>query len=216
MIRILLFIKHHLLFLWNIVEWCNGLCFSIAYKSKVLKTTEKICEEYSNSVLSFRSVEKSDIASLSDFFTAQPEESYRYFKPHAFDEKTLTKLWRNPAFFQFIVTNGNNQIAGYFLIRFFVNKKAFVGFLVGDSFQGRGIAKQMCRIALKICWENKFRSFATVSKDNAKALAAYRRINDFTVLKELSDNYIYIEYTPEGMKEEQEKCIIAQKGSLTY
>ena len=202
MIRILLFIKHHLSFLWSIAEWWNGVCFSIAYRNKVSRTAEKICREYSKDDLLFRCVEKADLANLSDFFMAQPEESYRYFKPHAFDEKTLFKLWHNPAFFQLIVTNGNNQIAGYFLIRFFVNRKAFVGFLVGDSFQGRGIAKRMCRIALKICWENNFHTFATVSKDNTKALAAYRRINDFTILKELPDNYIYIEYTPKGMKEE--------------
>ena len=211
MIQILLFIKHHLSLLWSLAEWCNGLCFSIVYKNKVSETAEKICERYSNDVLSFRSVKKADIANLSDFFSAQPEESYRYFKPHAFDEKTLIKLWRNQAFFQFIATNGNNQIAGYFLIRFFANKKAFVGFLVGDSFQGRGFAKQMCRIALKICWDCRFRTFATVSKDNTKALAAYRKINDFTILKELSDNYIYIEYTPEGLKEEQENVLLYKK-----
>ena len=137
---------------------------------------------------------------MSAFFIKQPEESYQYFKPHAFDEKTLLKLWNNPAFFQFIVKDKDNQIAGYFMIRFFANKKAFVGFLVGDEFQGRGIAKQMCCIALKICWANNFQTFATVSQDNTKALAAYRRINDFTILKELPDNYICIEYTKEGMK----------------
>lgn len=202
MIRILLYIKHHLTFLWSMAEWCNGLVFSIAYKNKVAKITEKICREYSKDDMVFRCVEEADLANLTAFFTAQPEESYRYFKPHDFDEKTLVKLWHNPAFSQLIVTNRSNQIAGYFLIRFFVNKKAFVGFLVGESFQGRGIAKQMCRIALKICWDNKFRTFATVSKDNTRALAAYRRINDFIILKELPDNYIYIEYTPNGMKEE--------------
>ena len=205
--RILIFIKHHLTFLWSLAEWFNGLCFSVAYKNKVSETAEMVCEEYSNDVLSFRCVEQADIANLADFFTAQPEESYRYFKPHAFDEKTLHKLWKNSSFSQFIVKTSDNQIAGYFLIRFFVNKKAFVGFLVGDKFQGRGIAKQMCRIALKICWENQFRTFATVSKENTRALATYRRINDFTVLKELSDNYIYIEYTRNGMKREEDKCI---------
>lgn len=202
MIRILLFVKHHLAFLWSIAEWCNGQVISIVFNSRISETVKRICAEYSNDDLTFRCAEKEDLSNLSAFFSAQPEESYRYFKPHAFDEKTLLTLLQNPAFFQFVATNKSNQIAGYFLIRFFFNKKAFVGFLVGDAFQGRGIAKTMCRIALKICWENKFRSFATVSKDNARALAAYRRINDFTILKELSDNYIFIEYTQEGMKGE--------------
>ena len=200
MIRILLFIKHHFSFLWSIAEWCNGLVFSLIYKNKLSGTANRICEEYSKNDLLFCCLNQSDIAPLAAFFQEQPEETYRYFKPHAFDEKTLAKLWSNPAFFQFVVKNQNNQIAGYFLIRFFVNRKAFVGFLVGEVFQGRGIAKQMCRIALKICWESNFRTFATVSRDNTKAIAAYRSINDFTIHKELPDNYIYIEYTKQGMK----------------
>ena len=209
MMRILIFIKHHLSFLWSIAEWCNGLVFSVLYKDKVLETARKVCNDYSGKELIFCCIEKKDISNLSAFFYKQSEESYRYFKPHAFDEKTLLKLWNNSSFFQFIVKTTDNQIAGYFLIRFFVNKKAFVGFLVGNTFQGNGIAKQMCRIALNICWENNFRTFATVSKENTRALAAYRRINDFTVLKELSDNYLYIEYTQNGMKREEVKCITA-------
>ena len=200
MIRFLLFVKHHLVFLWSMAEWCNGLVIFCKYKTALSDTAREVCQVYSKEDLSFCMVEKKDISDLSAFFIKQPEESYQYFKPHAFDEKTLLKLWNNPAFFQFIVKDKDNQIAGYFMIRFFANKKAFVGFLVGDEFQGRGIAKQMCCIALKICWANNFQTFATVSQDNTKALAAYRRINDFTILKELPDNYICIEYTKEGMK----------------
>jgi RimJ/RimL family protein N-acetyltransferase len=209
MMRILIFIKHHLSFIWSIAEWCNGIVFSMLYKNKILDTAERVCKEYSRNDYVFCCTERADISNLSAFFYQQPDESYRYFKPHAFDEKSLLKLWNNASFFQFIVKTPENRIAGYFLIRFFVNRKAFVGFLVGNSFQGHGIAKQMCRIALNICWENGFRTFATVSKDNTRALAAYRRINDFTVLKELSDNYIYIEYTQNGMKGEDIKCITA-------
>lgn len=207
MISFLLFIKHHLSFLWGIAEWCNGLCFSIVYKNRIAENSKKICDNYSKNGLTFCCLKKTDIAELASFFNNQPEESYRYFKPHAFDKKTLTRLWNNPSFFQFIVKDKKNQIEGYFLIRFFINKKAFVGFLVGNQFQGRGIAKQMCHIALKICWENHFHTFATVSKENTKALAAYRKINDFTIHKELSDNYIYIEYTPHGMKGQEERCV---------
>ncbi len=201
MIRFLLFIKHHLAFLWSIAEWCNGLIISIIYKNKISDTAKKICEDYTKKDLVVCLAQKTDIADLSVFFYKQPEESYRFFRPHAFDEKTLLKLWKNPSFFLFVVKDkDNHQIAGYFMIRFFANRKAFVGFLVGDEFQGRGIAKQMCCIALRICWKNNFRTFATVSKDNTKALAAYRKINDFTILKELPNNYFYIEYTKEGMK----------------
>jgi len=52
----------------------------------------------------------------------------------------------------------------------------------------------------RIAWTNHFRTFATVSRNNSRALAAYRAINDFKVVKELPDNYIYIEYLKDKVK----------------
>jgi len=203
MIRLLLFIKHHLGFLWRVAEFCNGLLFRFLFWKKIDKAVKSVCCEYSSSEMIFRPVQEADITALSAFFHDQPDESYRYFKPHDFDENTLYRLWKNPSFFPMIAVTEDNQIAGYFMIRCFVNRKAFAGFLVGYNFQGCGIVKKMCRIVFNICWSNHFRTFATVSKANARAIAVYRSINEFKILKELPNDYIYIEYIQEGMKPEK-------------
>lgn len=202
MMRLLLFIKHHLGFLWSIAEFGNGLLFRVLFGKKFEESVRSACAEFSGGEITFRPVHDVDIAPLSAFFHSQPDESYRYFRPHAFDERTLRRLWKNPSFFQMLAVTADERIAGYFMIRCFVNRQSFAGFLVGQDFRGRGIAKKMCRIIFKICWPNRFRTFATVSKKNGSALAAYRSINDFKILKELPDDYIYIEYTPEGLKQE--------------
>ena len=200
MMRFLLFIKHRLTFLWSTAEWANGILFGLLFGNRLSAAVGKACSKYSREDITFRPVARNDIPALSAFFHAQPQETYLYFKPHEFDEKALLKLWKNPAFCQMIATTEEGQIVGYFMIRFFVNRKAFAGFLVGNQFQGHGIAKTMCRIVFDICWTNRFRTFATVSKQNGKALSAYRSINDFKILKELPNDYLYIEYVPVGQK----------------
>ena len=98
----------------------------------------------------------------------------------------------------FGVFDKNTQdIIGYFMMRFFVNKKCFVGFLVGSNSRGKGIAGQMGKIMLEICWSNNFAALATVSRKNEAALKAYRKLNNFSILKELPDDYIYIRYEKE-------------------
>lgn len=200
MMRFLLYIKHHLGFIWKTVELLNGFLFSMLWGRKFQAAADAVCKAYSNEQFTYLPATAGDLAALSAFFVRQPEESYRYFKPHAFDEKTLRGLYANPSFFQLLVKDQSGAIAGYFLIRFFVNRQAFVGYLVGKDYQGRGIAKAMCLITFKICWDHGFRTFATVSKENERALAVYRHINNFKVIKELADNYLHIEYVKEGMK----------------
>lgn len=203
MMRFLLYIKHHLGFIWKAVEMLNGFLFSLLWGRKLQAAADEVCRAYSNEQFSYMPATAGDLATLSDFFVRQPEESYRYFKPHAFDEKTLRSLYANPSFFQLLVKDQAGAIAGYFLIRFFVNRQAFVGYLVGKDYQGRGIAKTMCLITFKICWDHGFRTFATVSKENKRALAVYRHINDFKVIKELADDYLHIEYVKEGMEKRE-------------
>ena len=93
-----------------------------------------------------------------------------------------------------------NKLIGYFFLRFFMNRHSFTGYLVDYNYQGQGIARKMGRAMFRIAWTNHFRTFTTVSRNNSRALAAYRAINDFKVVKELPDNYIYIEYLKDKVK----------------
>ena len=82
----------------------------------------------------------------------------------------------------------------------YVSLKIAIYILVDYNYQGQGIARKMGRAMFRIAWTNHFRTFATVSRNNSRALAAYRAINDFKVVKELPDNYIYIEYLKDKVK----------------
>ena len=89
------------------------------------------------------------------------------------------------------------ELCGYFMMRFFVNRKCFVGFLVDVEARGQGIAGKMGRVMLDICWDNHFTALATVSRKNEAAIQAYRKLNNFSVQKELPNDYICIKYEKE-------------------
>lgn len=38
-----------------------------------------------------------------DFFAAQPQEAFRFFRPHGFDQSSLLRLCRNKGFLAFLV-----------------------------------------------------------------------------------------------------------------
>lgn len=199
MLRFLIFIKHHCKWLWTFAEYFNGLLVRVFYYNKIECTANNVLKSISLVNYSYRLMEQEDLQEICAFFIRQPKEAYQYFKPHDFDQKTIKRLMRNPAFLMMGVFDGN-QIIGYFFLRFFMNKHSFTGYLVDHNYQGQGIAKKMGHAMFKIAWTNGFRTFATVSCDNVRALAAYRAINDFKIVKELPDNYIYIEYLEDKVK----------------
>ena len=92
-------------FLWNLVEWGNALVFALTHKA-ALKKIPAILQECTGQY-TLRMAECADAAPLAKFFSEQPEESFKFFKPHAFDENTLAKIIRNKAFLTFLVLDGD-------------------------------------------------------------------------------------------------------------
>ena len=66
--RLLLFVKHHLTFIWKGVEFFNGRLFQIFYRKQFLGSTDSICQKYSTDTLQMRLLQEADLKKLSDFF----------------------------------------------------------------------------------------------------------------------------------------------------
>ena len=79
-------------FLWNLVEWGNAFVFALTHRA-ALKKIPAILQECSG-MYTLRVAELADATALATFFAEQPEEAFKFFKPHAFDEKTLSKIIR--------------------------------------------------------------------------------------------------------------------------
>ena len=180
-------------FLWNLVEWGNAFVFALTHRA-ALKKIPAILQECSG-MYTLRVAELADATALATFFAEQPEEAFKFFKPHAFDEKTLSKIIRNRAFLTFLVLDGE-KIVGYFFLRCFVNGKSFRGKIVDYRYRGKGIAKLQGLAATKVASALKMRVFGTISPENYASLASSKAVNEVRIVETLDNGYYYIEYLP--------------------
>ena len=103
-------IRDKFCWLWDIIEYLNSFLFNIRYGKKLENIDFKnIPEGYEvtpiNAIKTKRMVE---------FFACQPEDAFKFFHPHGFDEKSIKKLQKNKAFLGYVLLDKlNNKIAGY-------------------------------------------------------------------------------------------------------
>lgn len=183
-------------FIWNLVECGNALVFALTHKA-ALKKIPAILQECSG-MYTLRVAELADATALATFFAEQPEEAFKFFKPHAFDEKTLSKIIRNRAFLTFLVLDGE-KIVGYFFLRCFVNGKSFKGYMVADAYRGRGIAKLEGIAMNKVNEALGLRMFGSISPENSASMAAAKSVNEVKILKTLENGDFYVEFLPKAV-----------------
>jgi hypothetical protein len=152
-----------------------------------------LLSEASSDTYTYKLLAKEDMQSLATFFVNQPQEAYTFFNPHKLDEKSLIKKNKDKAFVM-IGAYYDGQLVGYCFLRCFFNKQAFRGKIVDVQYQGRGIAKQMGVLTTNICIVLGLRLYATISKKNVKSMASSKAVNDVRIVKELEDDYLYVEY----------------------
>lgn len=191
--RLLIFIKHNLKPLWKIIDFINGGVFYIVYKTKLEGIYSSVLGSIESEDYAFRRLLPSDMEALFRLISLQPEEDLKYFNPHGFDLKSLKKQNRVPTFLMMGAFRGE-ELAGYFFLRFFANRKCFVGRLIDKDHRGRGIGETMNSIMYEIAWRMNFRCLSTVSKDNLAVIKAHSKNKYMIVLKELKNNYVLIEF----------------------
>jgi hypothetical protein len=191
--KILIFIKHHFGFLWIIIEWLNGIIFQLLFKSRMDNITAEIFAEVTETPYSYRKLITQDIESLYNLINSQNITDLKYFNPHKFDLKAIQRQFKSRSFLMMGVFE-KNKMVGYFFLRFFSNKKCFVGRLIDKDYRGLGIGPVMNNIMYEIAWRLGFRCLSTISKNNTAVMHAHVKNPAMIVLKELQNNYLLVEF----------------------
>ena len=183
-------LRDKLSWLWNIIEWINGVIFYIRYGKKL-------------KVFSFTSVPDGyEIVPIKDipterlvaFFDRQPDDAYTYFKPHGFDIKGIKLLQRNKAFLGYVLQDTmNGHIAGYCFNRCFFHGQGFRGRMVDVDYRGKGLGTAMNKILNEVGLGIGLRLFETVSKDNVASYRSAMSASNVKVVKEMPHNELYLE-----------------------
>ena len=187
------YIKDRLPFIWDVIEWGNSEVFSMMHYNGV-KRIPYLLEKYTDR---FRVTvaKKEDVCTLAKFFKDQPEEAFKFFKPHEFDERSLLRLVKRKSFLMFLVKDGD-EIVGYFFLRCFANGNAFKGRMVDARRRNQGIAKLMGKVINEVVQNLDLRLFTTISPENYASLASTKAVNDIKIVRTLENGYYYIECTP--------------------
>lgn len=191
--QLLIFIKHRLGFLWGIIDRINGWIFTMFYGSKLKKILPGVFNEFSDKHFIYRVLREEDIKPLHDLITSQPPDDIKYFSPHKFDMRSLLVQFRKPAFLMMGVFDGEKMI-GYFILRFFANKRCFVGRLIDTNYRGKGIGEVMNSIMYDTAWKMHFRCLSTISRNNTAVMRAHAKNGHVVILKELRDDYLLVEF----------------------
>lgn len=158
------FIQAKIPWIWNIVEFANSELFAIQHRI-TLKELPALLGDYQNE-LAMTMAAETDAVALAEFFAEQPEDAFVFFKPHAFDEKTLRKL---------------------------AKRKASLGKMVDINAQGQGIGKKMCLCAMVVASKLDLRMYETISKENIASLYSTQHVLDVKIVKEMGNGYLYKE-----------------------
>ena len=187
------FVKTHLGFVWEGVEWMNAVVFHLQHKN-AKQVISSILQKHSVR-FTIERVDLQDIPALAEFFASQPKSAYEFFHPHDFDAATLTKLVKRKSFLMFIIKE-KDDIVGYFFLRCFMNGNSFKGRIVDYPHRNQGIAKVMGTVINDIVLALNLKLFTTISPDNYASLASTKAVNDIRIVRTLENGFYYIECTP--------------------
>lgn len=177
--------------LWDIIEYLNSFLFYMRYGKKLKDIDFKnIPEGYE--VTPINAIETKRMV---EFFACQPEDAFKFFHPHGFDEKSIKKLQKNKAFLGYVLMQDQN-VVGYVFLRCFFNGKCFRGKMVDFQHRGKGYGKILGSIANEIAFGIGLKMFATVSPDNIASFASTKAVNEIRIIKRMPNGDYYIEELP--------------------
>lgn len=176
--------------LWDIIEYLNSFLFNIRYGKKLENVDFKnIPEGYE--VTPINAIETKRMV---EFFARQPEDAFKFFHPHGFDEKSIKKLQKNKAFLGYVLLDKlNNKIAGYCFNRCFFQGQGFRGRMVDIEYRGKGLGTTMNKLLNEVGFGIGVRLFETVSKDNVASYKSALSASNVKVVKEMEENDLYLE-----------------------
>lgn len=197
--KILLFIKHNLVFVWNIIEKSNDILFSYLFRPELERVLPQVFIDFTKGPFEYRVLHHNDAERLQDLINNQAETDLEYFRPHPFDRDSIIRQLRKSSFLMMGTFDGD-RLTGYFFLRFFANRKCFVGRLIDKEHRGQGIGKIMNAIMYNIAWRLKFRCLSTISKNNQLVIKAHSLNKHMIILKELKNDYLLVEFLPDKIQ----------------
>ena len=196
------FVKDKIPFVWSLIDLINSFLFSLRYERRL----ESVCgnlnlkrESKKGVQITVESMADIPASEMVSFFASQPEEAYKYFRPHGFDEESIKKLQRNKSFIAYVFRDEETQnIVGYFFLRSFFMGTAYRGRMVDSDHQGKGLATLGNQLMNEIGFGIGLRIFETVSRKNVASYRSSIAASNMKVVKEMGNDEVLLEVVREN------------------
>ncbi|MFA6636516.1 MAG: GNAT family N-acetyltransferase [Candidatus Omnitrophota bacterium] len=190
MTAVFIWIKHNYRILWRLVEAVNSFLLGLFFGRKL----EGVKRANARKNLSFgylRILRIDDAERVACFLECVTEAEKKVFDPHKFGLSDIKKVLQSRGYLAFGFFD-NDKLAGYFFLRLFFLKKAFIGRYLTEGFRGKGIGKESSIFLCNVGENLGFKIYSTISKDNFASLGSHRSTGQMTVVKELPNNYVLV------------------------
>lgn len=190
---VLVYIKHHIKWVWKVIEFVNAKLVILFYRKDLNEIDDKLKDRSGIEPYLYRRLLPSDVESLHSLINTQSKEDLKYFNPHGFDLTSLKKQFKNDSLIMMGVFD-KEHLVGYFFLRFFFTRKCFVGRIIDHSYRGKGIGRVMNQLMYKISWDMNFRCLSTISRHNQLVMRAHSNNTNLVIRKELRNDYLLVEF----------------------
>lgn len=188
--KILLYIKHNLKPLWKVIERCNEFALKIMYHKQLIELQNQYRNPIeTNNGFHYRLITRDDVDKLYGLLSGLDEDHVKFFNPHGFTCDDLKQVLQSKHLLTFGYFYKKEQV-GYFFLRLFAGKKAFLGYVVAPLYSGRGIGKDMVRVLCGIAGRLGWDAYATISERNIASL----KLHNYKVVKKLPNDYVLLKY----------------------
>ena len=171
-------------------------------KSFSLSSNQTSEETSKSSLFNIEALTKENVSLLSRMFAEQPASAFDFFKPHGFDDKSLSKLIRDKSFLAYIVTvnNDDNQpvCVGYIFQRSFFWGKSFRGYMTDFRWRRKGINKLMNQCVTEISSFLRLHVYGTIAPENIASMKSAQAANDVKIIEILRNGDYLVEYLPKS------------------
>ncbi|MGE0267503.1 MAG: ATP-grasp domain-containing protein [Candidatus Omnitrophota bacterium] len=194
MLSKIIWLKHHCPGIWAVIEKINNGFLFLLWGKRITAVREKLTQWQALADGRIRLLNRHDTDSLVEFLKQVTKEELTFFKPHGFDkasiETVLNSLGYMPIGF-FI----EDKLAGYFMMRLFCSKKAFIGRYLSGDMRRKGLGGRMAQVLYGMGEDLNFEVFSTISRDNNSSLRSHENMGMMTIVKELPNNYLLVKFT---------------------
>lgn len=174
-------------FLWVLVEKTNSVLFRMRYGARL----ERVEQEAFKMAAPYKMIPIARIPTkeLVAFFHQQPEDLYRWFTPHGFEDRDISHLQKNASFRAYLLKL-DDEIVAYFFLRCYFNGECYFGRLVDNHHAGQGIGTLINKVSFYMSESLHMDSYQTISSDNIASIKSSSRAYRLQPIRTIANGYI--------------------------